>query len=35
MTRLGEITREVLGVFGSAVSEAGMVTVVLLVGASH
>lgn len=35
MTRLGEVAREVLGFFGSAVREAGMVTVVLLVGASH
>ena len=35
MTRLGEVAREVLGLFGSAVSKAGMVTVILLVGASH
>lgn len=32
---LGEETRKVLGVVGSTVSETSMVTVVLLVGASH
>lgn len=35
MTRLGEVAREMLGFFSGAVSEAGMITIVLLVGASH
>ena len=35
MARLGKVAREMLRILSSAVSEAGMVTVVLLVGASH
>lgn len=35
VTRLGEVAREVLGLFGSAISETSMITVILLVGASH
>jgi len=35
MARLGEVARKMLSVVGSAISEASVVTVVLLVGASH
>lgn len=35
MARLAEVAREVLGFFRGAFSEASMITVVLLMGASH
>ena len=35
VTRLGEVARKVLGFIGSAIRQASMVTVILLVGASH
>ena len=35
MTRLCEVAGKVLGFVGSAISETGMVTIVLLMGAGH
>lgn len=35
MTRLGEVAREVFGGEGSAVSEAGMIAIIVFVRLSH
>lgn len=35
MTGLGEVAREMILGDGSAISESNMITIVLLVGASH